>query len=295
MIDLAQIEAALTIGKWIKKRFTVNKVNPLVSRFISLFEKHGVHRNEIPHFFGHGLTLADIASNKKLLVKLTFEIQQSACKLFAVRLKWLQCVDDRMYEIHDFNQPSEEYAEFLAQLIAASEHRIIAKLVLSTHSSQGEDALLILEEPVGYIDDKPVIRYHLCGNWNSKYWKSRADLAACIAMTLKQSVFMKGRLTPSKIGTFCAGKGFIEDLYNLPFTVEPDGLFKRRLQYWHPDSWIYDPAAFLEGVGEGDFGKANALARWLYYFDQGYMETEYPRENARTEFAELLEKYEQAG
>jgi len=92
MIDLAQIEAALTIGKWIKKHFTVNKVNPLVSRFISLFEKHGVHRNEIPHFFGHGLTLADIASNKKLLSKLTPEMQQSACKLFAVRLKWLHSV-----------------------------------------------------------------------------------------------------------------------------------------------------------------------------------------------------------
>lgn len=295
MIDLTQIEAALTIGKWIKKHFTVNKVNPLVSRFVSMFEKHGVHRNEIPHFFGYGLTLADIASNKKLLSKLTPEMQQSACKLFAVRLKWLQCVDDRMYEIHDFNQPSEEYAEFLTQLIAASEYRIIAKLVLSTHPSQREDALLVLEEPVGYIDDMPVIRYHLCGNWTSKYWKSRADLTACIAMTLKQSIFMKGRLTPSKIETFCAGKGFIKDLYNLPFAVEPDGLFQRRFENWHPDSWIYDPAAFVEGVEDDDCGKGKALARWLYYFDQGYMETRYQREDARTEFAALLEKYEQAG
>jgi len=295
MIDLAQIEAALTIGKWIKKHFTVNKVNPLVSRFISLFEKHGIHRNEIPHFFGHGLTLADIASNKKLLSKLTPEMQQSACKLFAVRLKWLQCVDDRIYETHDFYKRPEEYAEFLAQLIADGEYRIIATLVLSTNPSQEGDSLLILEEPVGYIGDEPVIRYHLCSNWYSKYWKARADLTACIAMTLKQPVFMKERRTSSKIGTFCAGKEFINDLYNLPFAVESDGLFKRRFQDWHPDCWIYDPTAFVEGVEDDDFGKANALARWLYYFDQGYMETGYQLENARTEFAALLEKYEQAG
>ncbi len=241
MIDITQIQAALSIGKWIKKQFTANKVDPLVSRFICLFEKHGVHRNEIPHFFGHGLTLADITSNKKLLSKLTPEMQCSkrpvSCLLFAVRLKWLQCVDDeRLYDTHDFYKHTEEYAEFITQLIADGEHRTIAKLVLSTDPYQEQDALLVLEEQIDIIENEPVVRYHLCSNWYSKYWKSRADLTACIAITLKQTVYMKGRRTPSKIGAFCAGEGFMADLYDLPFAFEREGLFRRRFQDWHPDS-----------------------------------------------------------
>jgi len=44
-------------------------------------------------------------------------------------------------------------------------------------------------------------------------------------------------------------------------------------------------------VDEGNFGKASALERWLYYFDKGYLETGYHRNHARAEFAAELEKY----
>jgi hypothetical protein len=52
----------------------------------------------------------------------------------------------------------------------------------------------------------------------------------------------------------------------------------------------------LDGVDEEDnnFGITSALERWLYYFDKGYMETGYHRENARAEFAAELDKYQQS-
>jgi len=287
---LDQIDTALSILEKLKNLFSSDRqteaVDSTASRFIRLFKKHGVHQNQIPHFFGHGLTLADVASNKKLLSKLTHEMLQSACKLFAVRLEWLQGVDETIYETHDFYKHPEQYAWFLAQLIADGEHRTIAKLVLSTDPSRGEDALLILEEQIDTIENEPVIRYHLCSNWDSKYWKSRADLTACIAMTLNQHVYIKEWRTRSKIQTFCAGEGFITDLYDLPLAFERD-------QPWHPDNWIYDPIAFLEGVDEeeNNFGITSALERWLYYFDKGYMETGYHRESAHADFTAALEKY----
>ena len=35
----------------------------LPTRFIALFEHHGVHRNQIPRFFDHGLTVKDVSSD----------------------------------------------------------------------------------------------------------------------------------------------------------------------------------------------------------------------------------------
>jgi len=63
------------------------KENTVSSRFVQLFEEHGVHRNQIPRFFGNGLTLADIETNTKLLPKLTPEFLQAAADLFAIRIE----------------------------------------------------------------------------------------------------------------------------------------------------------------------------------------------------------------
>ncbi len=78
------------------------------------------------------------------------------------------------------------------------------------------------------------------------------------------------------------------DLFALPLSFKRSGLFQKHYQQWHPDQWIFDPESFLEGVDEGVFGKTSALKRWLYYYDQGYMETGYHRENPRKEFELML-------
>lgn len=131
---------------------------------------------------------------------------------------WWDCgVDAQIYETHDFYKQPEKYWAFLANLVGDSEHLIVSKLVWSTARQCQEDAFLILKEPFAEHGNKSVERYHLCSNWCSKYWKSRADLTACIAMTEKHlHVFLKGNKTAGDITDFCEGKRFVTDLDELP-------------------------------------------------------------------------------
>jgi hypothetical protein len=61
------------------KRFEANAVAPrspgdpadsVVSRFVRLFETHGVHRNQIPRFLGVGLSVRDVQDDASLIDKL---------------------------------------------------------------------------------------------------------------------------------------------------------------------------------------------------------------------------------
>jgi len=299
--ELANIlgkEAIKRFGDWLIQKLSGNKkaveADSIPSRFIRLFEKHGVHRNQIPRFFGYGLSLADVANSDVLLAKLTPEILQAASELFAVRMEWIECVDNQIYQTHNFYKRPEDYAEYLAKLVIGRKHHIFANVIISTYKLREEDALLILEEPIGEIADSDVIRYHLCGGWVSKYWKSRADLTACIAITGNQSIFLKGRKVSSQINNYCEGKGFITDLYDLPLAIKRDWLFRRHYKPWHPDEWLYNPRDYLDGVDEGIFGKASALDRWLYHYDKGNLQTITCRPSNRPAFAALLEEYRQA-
>jgi hypothetical protein len=281
---------------YLKEYFASKKqpaeVDSVASRFICLFEKHGVHRYQIPRFFGHGLSLSDVNDNKILLTKLTPEILQATCDLFAVRLEWLERVDKQIYETHDFYKCPEAYAEFLGGLVNGRDYQIFAKLVLSTDPYSQENALLILEEPIGENGNEQIMRYHLCSNWFSNYWKSRADLTACIAMTAKQPVIMKGIKTPANIEKFCAGEEFIADLANLPYAFERDWLLRKRDKQWYPDNWLFNPQDYLDGVDEGLFGKISALECWLYHFDKGNLQTRIPRASDRPAFAAMLQQYQ---
>jgi hypothetical protein len=293
---LDQIDAFFSLLERFK-RYSSAKTEPdtVASRFVRLFEKHGVHRNQIPRFFDHDLKLADVADDEKLLIKLTPEILQAAAELFAVRLAWLEGVDNQIYETHDFYKHPQGYRQFLAQLVEDNDYHIYAELILSTDPYCQDDALLILKETFDENGNEPVERYHLCSNWSSKYWKSRADLAACIAMTENQSVFLKGQKTPANIESFCHGERFIADLAELPYAYQRDWLYRKRFKNWHPDEWLYDPEAYLDGVDEGTFGKVAALSRWLENFDRGYLQTGHPRKDAKAEFIVALEKYKKAG
>ena len=88
-----EIDSAINLIEKVKKYFGKAKKPPeselVAARFIQLFEAHGVHRNQIPRFFGHGLTLIDLKDNASLLLKLNEEMLEGVCQLFAVRREWL--------------------------------------------------------------------------------------------------------------------------------------------------------------------------------------------------------------
>jgi len=286
-----EIDALASLDKKVfGSKQPVAEQSSVSSRFVDLFEIHGVHRNQIPRFFGNGLTFTDVETNTKLLPKLTLELLQAAADLFAIRIEWLEGVDEQVYPIHHFYKHPEWYAEFLHKIVSSGEDRVLVRLVCSTAPDYEQDAVLVIEETFSYLGNEPVVRYHLCGDWVNKYWKSRADLAACIAITVKQIGFIRGFKTSARVDQFAEGHGFVSELYSLPYAFKRDWLFRKRFEIWNPETWTEDPVAFLNGVDEGDFGKSSALERWLSYFDKGVMDTGYNTESTQSEFKILLAK-----
>ncbi|HYD57382.1 MAG TPA: hypothetical protein VEB41_10790, partial [Burkholderiales bacterium] len=60
----------------------------LAARFVSLFESHGVHRNQIPRFLNAGLALRDVQDDSALVSGLNDSLLDAACEKFAVRREW---------------------------------------------------------------------------------------------------------------------------------------------------------------------------------------------------------------
>ncbi len=268
-----------------------NELDSVASRFVYLFESHGVPRDQIAYFFGNGLTDEDVAINKSLSPKLTPKILQLASELFAIRLEWLEGETEQIYSIHRFYEYPAAYDDFLSCVINDDKRRAVVKMIVSTDPCYEEDALLVIEEEIDYIGNTPIIRYHLCGDWVNRFWKSRTDLTACVALTLKQGVEMNGWKTNSRIDRFCAGEGFVNDLYSLPRAYKRNWFFRKYYLDWNPDYWIFDVDAFLDGIDESDFGKLRALKRWLYYSENELLETGDFREPAHAEFNDFFEKY----
>lgn len=79
-----------------------------------------MHRNQIPRFFGHGITIADVQSNEALLSKLSEEILDDVCVLFAIRREWHDGADDQVYELRDFYTHPQNFEAFILGLKPAS-------------------------------------------------------------------------------------------------------------------------------------------------------------------------------
>ena len=71
------------------KRYRAWRNPPVASRFIRLFESHGIHRNQISRFIGHDLTLKDVQDDASLLAKIDEPLLEAVCERFAVRREWL--------------------------------------------------------------------------------------------------------------------------------------------------------------------------------------------------------------
>lgn len=287
---LDEVEAALSLWDRLKRALHARKnpaVESVASRFVRLFESHGVHRNQIPRFFGHDLTLKDVQDDATLLIKLNETILEAVCKRFAVRREWLDGAESQIHPDHDFYKHPEGFADFLVQLKTANPDGELGGVLISP-SDQGwqAGALLILQETVGAIGEKPIYRYHLCNNWVFSYWKARAYLTACVAIAWKRGVYVHGLRIPAKE---------IEELAEgeMLLSRQGEGVWNFcTSQKWYPEDMALKPETFLEGVDPelDNFGIRAGLTRWLELDGQGLMDTGGPTENVRLLFQQELEK-----
>ncbi len=254
-----------------KGRSSADKVtflkSSLVQRFVTIFESHGVHRNQIPRFFGHGITIADVQSDEALLDKLSEQILDAVCVLFVIRREWLDGADEQVYELRDFYKHPQDFERFILSLKPDNGKLAGCLVSLEFCKAHAEDGVIVLSEEIDWIGEKTIYRYYLCNNWYMTYWKSKADLAVCIAIAWKNNVYVHGTVVnKSQFLVFAEGKALLD--YGHWGAIPPNG------KNWDPEYMSLDPVVFLEGVKpeEDNSGHYDALKQWLEYAEQGLMD-----------------------
>lgn len=269
---LSTVKLIETIGKfvaWFRKARS-RPAETVAGRFIRLFESHGVHRNQIPRFFDHGLTLKDVQDEISLLEKLDEPMLEAASKLFGIRREWLEGAESEVYPCHDFYKHPSSVAPFLEALKASNPDGNLDGVLIAPEEQKG-DALIILSEVVGWIGDKAICRHHLLNNWLYDYWKSRAYLTACVAIAWNHGVRIRGIYSPAKeikrvaYGQVLLGGHKADRAPSRKGTLYPEDMALR-------------PDAFLAGIDRerGNFGIMSALELWLKLEEDGYMATGLP-------------------
>ena len=270
-------------------KFWKNKNKPelesVATRFTRLFESHGVHRNQIPRFFGFDLTIADMKNDESLLPKLSEEMLDAACEKFAVRREWLDGAESQIHPEHDFYKYPETFEKFLLKINAGKTNMDVTGVLIAPEETIWDaDALIILQETIGCIGDKPIYRFHLCNNWAFTYWKARSYLTACIAIAWKQHNYIHGIYKPK---VFIDELAFGETLLGW----KGEGIWSLGHKNWDPEYMALRPDDFLKGLDpeRKKFGITEALEYWLRLNDQGLMDLGYG--DHRKEFEKELENH----
>lgn len=286
----SEINSALSLWEKLKGWHYSRKPQPetIVTRFVRLFETHGVHRNQIPRFIGHGLTLKDVQDDAALLTKLDEPLLEAACEKFAVRREWLDGAEERIHPCHDFYKHPEWFGAFLKEKMAANPEGDWHGVLLAPEEQNNDAwALLILQETVGWVGEKPIYRLHLCNNWLFSYWKARAYLAACVAIAWKRQAFISGRYLPKReIDKLASGMTL------LGWQGEGIWEFNGKCR-WYAEDLALEPEAFLDGVDpeRDNYGIRSGLDLWLRLDENGLMDTGIDKKNYRQLFEQERAKY----
>lgn len=248
------------------------KAESIASRFIALFESHGVHHNQISEFFGHGLDIPSCAIDEDLLKKLTPEIITDAAKLFGVNKDWLEGSSPEIYNIPDFYKHPERFESYIIELVdrieadKLSAYALIAdKKLMNIYS----DSLFVIAEPIGEINHREIYKYHLLGDWIISYWKSRAYFTACCALLCKHGFLVTGEVVEQNwLNDLYEGKKLID----YDFSDRYGGVNFPSVGSWMVSDFVEMPDKYLKGMNtEQGHATGLALDMWLSLSEKGYM------------------------
>ena len=285
---LKEIDSANKLWEKIKNfsnRKNSFKPESVATHFVRLFESHGVHRNQIPRFFGFNLTIADVKDDETLLSKLSEDMLDAACEKFAIRREWLDGAESQIHPYHDFYKRPEDFQKFIEKLTANNtDERIIGVLIAPDGKDKYTDSLIILQETIDYIGDKAIYRFHLCQHSNFSYWKARTYLTACIAIAWKRNNYIHGIYKP---------KAFIDELSYGEALLgwKGEGIWSLGHKDFDPEYLALRPDVFLKDLDpeRSNFGLKAGLEFWLQLNEQGLMDLDFG--DHRKDFEAELAKY----
>lgn len=230
-----------------------------------------VARTQIPGFlkgFDIYISLADVTTDESLLHKLDESLLDRVCEIFAVRREWLDGVDDQVHPCHDFYKNPEGFAQFIRNLKVENPNGDLDGTLIAPDEFKDANALIILQETIGLVGDKPIYRFHICHNWLFSYWKARAYLTACTAIAWKLRIYIRGVWLPKKeIKLLEEGKTLLG--------WKGEGHWELGSKTWYAEDLALVPEVFLEGIDpeRNNFGINSALQLWLELETKGFMNT----------------------
>lgn len=258
----------------------------LAGRFFRLFEAHGVHRNQIPRFFGHGMQLRDVQGEATLTQCLTDAHLADACQLFGVQRQWLERGEGHAHAcLHFYLQPTK-FGEFLDELVARINEPssvVIAKLFCVTHLRRDVESMLLVPEPVGVLNDETIYRYHYVNCGPLAYWKARVSTATLLAQAINRDIWVRGYACEVK------GRHWVLTDKDLVSAGDHDTLSAKSKPLAIED-WLLDPTHFLDGLDpeRNNYGVLSGLSLWLSEDAKGLMKTYQTRPGTRSLFEAAL-------
>lgn len=286
-----QIDAALSLvdrfQSW-RERHKRPVEEFVQSRFVRLFAAHGVHRNQIPRFFGHGIELADVRDDATLAGRLTAEHLLKASELFGVRLEWMESGLGPAQERLNFYKQPKRFWDWLSDVATRvqQKHAIARALLLLPEGGRSDvEAVLLIVEPIVPLNDEWVERVHWVPVGPPDYWRCRGYLASFVAAADRFSVMLAARRASSAV---LSKKVMDVDLFG-PTALDDLDFGRDRVDAL---KWLEDPNAFLSGVDpeRNNFGVQSALRLWLDLEAQGLMEGFSPSTTFRPKFEAALQQ-----
>jgi hypothetical protein len=248
------------------------EVSTLATRFIALFESHGVHRTQIPEFFDHGLGIPSCASDDELLKRLTPEIINDVVKLFGVNKEWLEGSSKEIYDIPNFYKHPEKFERYLIEFLENTSAEKLSAYALTSDKklmSDCNDSLIVIAEPIGEINQRKIYKYHLLGDWGIQYWRSRAYFTACCALLYKHGLSVAGKVVK---------RNWLNDIHqghkllDYDFTERYGGVNFPTVGSWIVSDFVEMPDNYLKGMDtEQGHAVGLALDMWLSLSENGYM------------------------
>ena len=256
------------------------------TRLVQLYEAHGVHRNQIPKVIGQGLTLHDVSTDERLLEKLTDKILSSTCQLFGINRDWLDGASDEIYPTYNFYKCPAKFEVFLSSLLAKSGSDCLDGVLLSVDKVDCRiESVLILQETIDSINEKPYYRYYLCSGWFLSYWKSRGYVSACVAMCWKNNVYVHGLYVDKPtVDKYTHGNHLLDFGYN--------GVHQLNGIRWYAEDLALVPEIYLNNIDpeKNQFALNAALSLWFQLYHQGYLDTSYTDKSVELSFNDARKK-----
>lgn len=158
------------LSTWLERlagRKGVGQPNIVCQRFLDVFKLHGVATSQIPRLLPK-LKLADLQSAEKLIDVLDPELIDQVAKIFGVRVKWIEGVDDQIYDyLASYKEPKvilDQINTVLANGTSKWDQPIrilTTRKKLDRNSDAPQDLAPVVVEKIVDLGEEPVFRYHV--------------------------------------------------------------------------------------------------------------------------------------